>query len=182
MNWFVGLEVPAFEGYRQLMARLPDGLLPFDPQDLHLTVAFLGNCGQQTALNAWEKVIDEVNFTPFSITLRKVLPFGSRFSPSAYSAVPELGKEAASNIIARYRDVFLREAQVGLDPRPPRPHITLARPHRGTRSEQRSQHNAWALQLNLNNVRIPLETIVLYTWADDRTDRQFKKVAWKQME
>ncbi|HRR07086.1 MAG TPA: hypothetical protein PLO56_00175 [Rhodothermales bacterium] len=182
MNWFVGLVIPKFEEYDNYMVELPKGLRSFHPEDLHLTVAFLGNCGHKAALHAWEKLVQEVYFMPFPLMPGALVPFGSPKNPSAYSIVPTIGKEMATKLIARYRDPFLQEVSAKPDLRPPQPHITIVRPSRNSTTEEQKQHLFWANNLHFPESTSVIHTLALYTWADDRRVKQFKIVAEQKMD
>ena len=67
-------------------------------------------------------------------------------------------------------------ADAQLDPRPPKPHITLARPTRKISTTERIDAVRWAKQLDLGAPTITLDRLALYTWADSRTHRLFKIV------
>jgi hypothetical protein len=48
-NWFVGFPLKAGPWFTGLVADVPSGIRVLHPQDLHLTVAFLGACGQDAS-------------------------------------------------------------------------------------------------------------------------------------
>ncbi len=55
-NWFVALVVPEQAGLDGVLPSLPPGLRRFQPGDRHLSVAFLGACGAERALDAWQAI------------------------------------------------------------------------------------------------------------------------------
>jgi len=52
-NWFIALVLPGEAGWNRSVPSLPEGVLILSVQDLHVTVAFLGSCGEAAALRAW---------------------------------------------------------------------------------------------------------------------------------
>ncbi len=173
-NWFIGLPVsPA--GWWSELDELPKGSRAFTGSDLHMTVAFLGRCGREAALAAWEAAKVAVA-DPITISPGPVRPYGKVKRPSAYAVEPQAGREAVSDFIARYRDIILSAANAPQDPRAPRPHFTVARPRRDAHWRDREALAAWARGQKLPAVSIPIERIALYTWSRARGERLFEIV------
>ena len=74
-NWFVALSVPGAPWFSRVTAP-PDGVRLFHPDDLHITVAFLGACGEQAAEAAFEVAAKWPTGT-LSVTLGDVEPMGN---------------------------------------------------------------------------------------------------------
>ena len=60
--------------------------------------------------------------------------------------------------------------------RPPKAHVTLARPQRSATLSQREAALVWAKALRLRDVRVRLGAPALYTWAEDRSRALFRIV------
>jgi 2'-5' RNA ligase len=67
------------------------------------------------------------------------------------------------------------------DSRPPKPHVTLARPQRRASAEERRQGLAWAARLELGHVQARLDRVALYTWDERRTEHLFRIVAERRL-
>ena len=80
-NWFVGLPVGgAWAG--TAVPPPPPEVRTFHPDDLHLTVAFLGPCGEERALRGWSALGDPG--PAIDVTLGEVVPMGN---PRRFSAL-----------------------------------------------------------------------------------------------
>ncbi len=175
-NWFIGLPVPGhpwFEG----LTPVPRGARALHPDDLHLTVAFLGAVGEQRARAAWAVAEAATGAGSLTFVPGAILPFGNPRRPSAFSVVPRDGGAPICELIGRIRDPILTAAQARLDPRPPRPHATVARPGRKAGSEMRRALASWAAAQQLPDGPVLLEQIALFTWSEDRRTRLFRVVA-----
>jgi 2'-5' RNA ligase len=173
-NWFIGVHVPA----RDWFARVPDpprNFRRFPADDLHLTVAFLGMVDEAAARAAWQHA---ARFPAGAIdaTLAGVVPMGNPRRYSALSAELDQGQAALAAAISLVRDAMCQAAGAASDTRPPRPHVTLARPNRRATPDDRRAGLAWARELALHGQPVRLERLVLYTWSDDRTERLFRVV------
>jgi 2'-5' RNA ligase len=174
-NWFVALAVPT-DGWWQRVRRPPDGVRLFSPADVHITVAFLGPCGQQAAEAAFE-LAPHWPTGPVDVRLGAVEAMGNPRRPSALAAVVGFGGALLTAAIASLRDTMCETAGVRPDPRPPLPHATIARPSRSATPEQRRAAVAWARGLDLGQPYVRLSRIALYTRAEDRTLRLFREHA-----
>lgn len=173
-NWFVGLPIRA-EGWFERLPEPPRGVRRFSAGDLHATVAFLGAVGDEAArrgfaaARAWPT-------GPLPVRLGPVRPFGSKRHPSALSAVFGEGNDAVVDAISEVRDEVLAAADARPDPRPPLPHVTLARIGRRAGPEDRRHALAWARTVDLGAVSTVLDRVALYTWSDDRRRSLFRIV------
>ncbi len=170
-SWFFGLPVDgAFMATR--VPEVPPGFRRFHPEDLHLTVAFLGACGEEAARRALavlERALSSPR-PPIEASLGEVVPMGD---PRAYSALSALlleGRAETEALIGALRDPLADAAGARRETREPKPHLTLARPSRGASEAQRGAGLAWARGLDLGGVRARLDRVALYTWSAERRD------------
>jgi len=175
-NWFIGLAVPAGTWFEPFVAAAPPHLRRFHPDDLHLTVAFLGPCGEARAKHAWAEA-EAYRGAPLRATLGRLVAMGNPKRPSALSLLLTEGRSQAIQLIEELRDPLLQAASARADKRPPKPHITLARPARKASAEHRHEAFNWALNQPAVGVEVSLDTICLYTWSADRRTQQFRVVA-----
>ena len=174
-NWFLALPVPAHPWYAERVPDPPAGLRRFVAEDLHLTVAFLGACGEEAARRAWARV-GEWQQAPAPIVLGPVAPMGR---PQRYSALSILSARGGAPLeaeIERLREPWLVAAGARPEHRPPRAHVTIARPGRRASDVERAAGLAWAAQLDLSGVELRLDSLALYSWAEDRRERLFRVV------
>lgn len=175
-NWFVALGVPADSWWSRVTAP-PPGVRLFHPDDLHLTVAFLGpvSCGDAEA--AFAVACEDWPTGPIGIALGEVRPMGNPRRPSALSALVSDGAADLSEAISSLRDRTCATAGVRADGRAPLPHVTIARPSRSATAAEREAAVAWATRLDLGGPRGTLGRLVLYGWAPDRGVRLFREHA-----
>jgi 2'-5' RNA ligase len=90
------------------------------PENLHLTLAFLGECGQKQ-LAAAKTALDAVEFEPLDVTIERI----GNFRGDLWWA----GCKAAPQMLAVQRTLSdnLRQAGFALEKRRYSPHITLGR-------------------------------------------------------
>jgi RNA 2',3'-cyclic 3'-phosphodiesterase len=165
-NWFVALPVPAGPWFEALDA--PPGVRMFAPEDLHLTLAFLGPVSAERARAAFARV-QTPPLQQLEIGLAEVEALGSRRRPSAFSALLDQGRAQVESAIAALRDELCDAAGAMRDTRPPLAHITLARPVRSITREQLRAARAWAAGLKLAGTRAFVSRIALFTWSQART-------------
>jgi len=181
-NWFVAF--PIRSDVVGPLPAAPPGLRRYHVDDLHLTLAFLGACGEPAALQSLG-VLDELlqrdRPTPWDVTLGQVVPMGSRRAYSALSALLEHGREATEARILAWRDALTETAVGRREKRPPKAHITLARPRYRATESQRAAGLAWAEQLDLRDVKATLDSIALYRWDPLRRERLFRIVAERRL-
>jgi 2'-5' RNA ligase len=174
-NWFIGLPFPAGEWFAEVPAPPPQFRL-FHGEDLHLTVAFLGQVTAEQAQAAWAYESAWPRGA-IEVELARVVPMGRPGRYSALSAELSTGRAQVEQAIASVRHAMSDAAGVPRDHRGVRPHLTLARPSRRANDQDRARGLAWAHELALVVPPIRLDRIALYTWADDRTARLFRVVA-----
>jgi 2'-5' RNA ligase len=177
-NWFLAFP---FDGRFLLeLPAPPTGCRRFHPDDVHLTLAFLGPCGEasaEQALKALDACLAALTPSPIEVSLGPVVPLGSPRRYSALSALLERGRAETAAIIGALRDPVCLAASSRPDNRPPKPHITLARPERQANDAQRQRAVDWAESLELGHVQGRLDRIALYTWRQDRQKQLFSRVA-----
>jgi len=178
-NWFVGIPIVSEGWFDKLAPTPPDGLRRFHPDDLHLTVAFLGPVEESQAHAGWDALRWDLPTT--TATLGQAVPMGPPHRYSALSVELVQARTAVEKAIGQCRDAICDAAGARRENRPPKAHITIARPSRRASEAQRSAGLRWAQRLDFHQQPVVLDSFALYTWADDRRDRQFKIVlrsAW----
>ncbi len=174
-NWFIGLPVGAERWFSRLVADAPDGVRVFHPDDLHATVAFLGGCAPERAQRAWATA-DRLGSSSFGVALGGLKALGNPRRPSALSVVIDQGQRQAAALIESLRAPMIEAAGARPDPRPPLPHITVARLGRKATARQRRDALSWVESTPPVGAELTIDRLCLYTWADDRSIRQFRKV------
>ena len=182
-NWFFAFPIDgAF--VRELPA-LPSNFRLFHPEDVHLTLAFLGGCGKlaaERALAALDQRLQSAPLPEIAVSLSEVVAMGgSRRNYTALSALLGRGQTETARCIAAVRDQLTRAASGRAEKRPPKPHVSIARP-RGRASEaDREAGLSWAAALQLRGVHACLDRIALYTWHEARHERLFQIVAERKL-
>jgi 2'-5' RNA ligase len=181
-NWFLAFPI---DGTFVLdLPELPGNFRRFHPEDVHLTLAFLGACGEDganRALAALDRRLALDPPRPIEASLGAVVPMGgSRSHYSALSALLERGRPEASAMLTQLRDGLTEAASGRRDTRPAKPHVTLARPKGRAGAEDRSAGLDWASSLELG-VAVRLDRIALYTWHERRHERLFRIVAERRL-
>jgi len=175
-NWFVGLPVPTAGWFGRLVRGAPPSVRVFHPDDVHLTVAFFGRVGEQRARLGWERMAGyEGKAIP--VSLGRLAPMGNPRRPSALSVILEGGFDEVARLIATLRGPALEAAGAKPDTRPPKPHITVARPQRKASGSERRQAVAWAESKPAVAAAVTLDRLALLSWSEDRRERQFRIVA-----
>lgn len=181
-NWFFAYPVDG-----SFVLKLPPpplGFRLFGPEDVHLTVAFLGGCGEeaaQRALRTLDALLPGLEAPELDVSFGAVAPMGPGRAYSALSALLERGRGDTEAQIGALRDPLSDSAGVRRDERKPKAHVTIARPQRRATDEQRASGLAWARALDLRDVRTTLDRIALYTWAEARGERLFRRVAERRL-
>lgn len=172
-NWFIGFPVHAWEDYERIFAGAPSNVRRFHPLDLHITLAFLGNVGPERARMGWQ-TLSNLSRDSIRISLGRLLPFGRPDHPSAYSFILEKGREETIALIKEVRDDAIDAAGARPDYRPPKPHLTIGRPPRRISRDESVSYRNWIRAVEPPSTELLLDRIALYTWSDDRSERQFK--------
>jgi 2'-5' RNA ligase len=182
-NWF--LAFPLDGAFVLGLPPLPSNFRRFHPEDVHLTLAFLGTCGEagaERAVAALDQRLHEQPQRPFAISLGQVVPMGgSRRSYSALSALLEEGHAEASACILSLRDDLMLAGAGRSEKRPPKPHVSIARPRNRASELDREAGLRWAAALQLEAVHAQLDRIALYTWSESRRERMFEIVAVRRL-
>ena len=175
-NWFIGLPIEASAWFSAVTAGVPDGVRVLHPLDLHLTVAFLGGCSPAAARRGWEALEGCVH-TAIEARLGALRGMGNPRRFSAYSLTLSEGHEEAAALLGAWRDLILPAAGAPEDPRPPLPHITVARPPRKADGGLRAAAKAWLTRQAIPPTSVTLDRVALYTWANERGRGRFQIVA-----
>lgn len=176
-NYFAAIpvELPAntLHGLRESAPR-EVRLRWFEPEDLHVTVAFFGAFKPERQ----EAVIETLTALPrpdFRIYLDRLLllPSPQRFSAIALGSA---ANDALMDYLRASHAPLMTAAAVPPDPREPLPHVTFARPDRKATHRERAQLARWIEPLaeSLKPVPIHLHRLAMYGWAEDRNQRQFQ--------
>ncbi|MFY8148690.1 MAG: hypothetical protein ACOVNL_05660 [Prochlorococcaceae cyanobacterium] len=166
-NWFLALPLPRAAGWavEPSCAALPQGLRCLAAADLHLTLAFLGPCGQAQAQAAWE-ALAVLRQPPVLATAGAWRALGAPGRPSAWGLTLTQGHREVTGLMARGRPAALAAAGLPPERRDPLPHVTLLRPTRREAEQQRRQMAERLAQLPLPQRPALLEQLALYTWAE----------------
>ena len=182
-NWFLAFP---FDGtFVSELRDVPPCVRRFPAEDVHLTLSFFGGCGEEKALRALA-VLDELlaasPVTPLAVSLGEVVPLGgSKRNYTALSALLEQGRVETEACIARLRDPLHEAATGRLEKRPPKAHVTIARPKLRPKDADRVCGLEWAKSLDLRRIRGRLDRIALYTWHENRPARLFRIVAERKL-
>ena len=172
-NWFVAAPVPAAPWLPRVLESLPPTCRGFQPEDVHMTVAFLGAMAPARREDV-VAVLAAIREQPITIELGRLLALPSRRRVSALSFALAQGDEAARALIGRHRDALIHAAGARPDDRPPLAHITVARPLRKHGEAARRAARDWAQEVTPPDATLVVDRLALYTWADDRRVRQFQ--------
>jgi 2'-5' RNA ligase len=182
-NWFFGF--PLDGAFAEALTDIPASLRRYHPDDIHLTLAFLGGCGQEAAeraLSVLDARLESAPVRAIDATLGEVVPMGgSRRDYTALSALLDRGRAEATACVSDVRDPLTVAAIGRREKRPAKPHITIARPMRRATDDARAAGLAWAAALDLRSVRVRLDRIALFTWSEDRRDRLFRIVTERRL-
>lgn len=177
-NWFFAFPIDGH--FVKLLPPLPSGFRRFHPDDVHLTLAFLGRCGEpaaRRALAALDGLLPILQPKPIAITLGAVTKMGPSSRYSALSALVDAGCAEATSYLALMRDTLTEAALQRRERRAPIPHVTLARPRLKATPDQRQAGLCWARHVHLGAAAHTLDRIALYTWSESRRERLFRIVA-----
>jgi 2'-5' RNA ligase len=183
-NWFFGFPIDGT--FLLELPETPECIRRFHPDDVHMTLAFLGGCGEDAAARSLAALDACLTSAPPAIvdgTLGEVVPMGgSRRDYSALSALFDRGREEATKLLASLRDPLADAANSRRETRPPKAHVTIARPRRRATPAERRAGLDWASALDLHAIPARLERVALYTWSEDRRERLFRIVAERRFE
>lgn len=172
---------PLDGGFQPSLPAPPPSFRLFHAEDVHLTLCFLGGCGEAAAergLVALDAALQRNPVRSIDVSLGPVVPMGPARAYSALSALLERGREPTSACIGGLRDVISEAALGRREQRAPKPHVTVARPRGRATEANRAQGLAWAAALDLRAIEARLSRIALYTWSEgNRRERLFRVVA-----
>lgn len=195
-NWFLALPLPPAAGWQQAALPLPAGLQALHPEDLHLTLAFLGPCGPERAAAAWQALAG-LRSPALTITAGPWRAFGSQRRPSAYGVSVEQGNAALTALMQRWAPLARLAAAPASSTAPPAsgctgpagsaaavaspsgrrtpqpptlPHITLARPQRRSPTAEAGEDRlpAWLASAPRPAGPARLQELALYRWSSSR--------------
>jgi 2'-5' RNA ligase len=182
-NWFLAFP---FDGtFVAELRDVPPCVRRFPAEDVHLTLSFFGGCGEEKALRALA-VLDELlardAVSTIDVSLGEVVPLGgSTRNYTALSALLSNGRAEAEGLIAKLRDPLHEAATGRVEKRPPKAHVTIARPKLRPKDADRVCGLEWAKSLDLRDVSGRLDRIALYTWHEQRPTRLFQIVAERKL-
>jgi 2'-5' RNA ligase len=177
-NWFFAF--PIAGDFVLALPPVPTHFRSFHPEDVHLTLAFLGGVTEEAARRGLAVLDERLGAGALSrveVRLDQVVPMGPKGAYSALSALLGDGREAMTDAISALENPLLEAAAKRSSTRPPKPHVTIARPRRRAGSEERRAGLEWAASLELGSVRATLDRVALYTWSEKRSERLFRIVA-----
>lgn len=122
---FTGIEIPAEqrEEIARLKVPLPGGGRWTDPQDLHLTLRFVGDIEKQQAQEFSDR-LESIDLDAFELRLSGLGVFGGNEPRSIWAGVED---SPSLEALARANDRAARGAGLPPDGRPFKAHVTLAR-------------------------------------------------------
>ena len=175
-HWFAALPVNLPRSWMDTLRQgAPHGLRWYEVEDCHITIAFFGKY-RADRLEAVREVLAQMASLDLAVATGglKLLPSERRFSAIALRLAEE--PVALLEFMRQWSTRLAEAAEVAPDPRPPLPHITVARP--GRRNSLSEQHviASWALGWMGPAVKIHLGRVALYRWAEDRSVSQFRIV------
>lgn len=170
-NWFLALVVPQELRLERAAAGLPPGPLRLAGADLHCTLAFLGSCGEERALLAWQ-ALAQLRHPPISVRPAGWRAMGPPQRPSAWALTLGQGSQLTAGLIERWRPQALAAAGLPADHRHALPHITLARA--GRAAGAREAMTDWIRAAPVPAEPFALREIGLYGWAGDRSTALFR--------
>lgn len=159
----------------------PPGFRLFHPQDRHLTLAFLGACGEERAMAVFDQA-RAWRARPFRVTLGSLVTMGPKGRYSALAFLLEEGRQALEISIEEQRPAWLELAGARPDSRPATPHVTLARPARRASEATRRAGLGWAASLDAHGLPFVFRELALYTWSESRQERLFRIARKRDLE
>lgn len=172
-NWFLALPLPPPAAWHEAAASAPTELKRLDRLDLHLTLAFLGPCGQDRAEEAW-RALAALRQPAIRIRAGRWRGLGAAHQPSAYGLTLAEGQPTLGALLGNWAPLALEAAGRPPDRRPPLPHVTLLRPRRREARQMREPMERWMAGAPLPGRDAELGELALYTWAEERSRRLFR--------
>lgn len=172
-TWFIALPVDPGPWFPSLPPP-PEKTRLFHPDDLHLTIAFLGRCDEESASAAWDLFAWPA--PPLRVTLGEVVPLGNPRRPSALSALVVEGRDVVEAAMGASRDAPIARANGPKEERPAKAHVTLARISQSAGGADRRRALAWAEALRLGAPTAMLGKVALYASSPGPEGRRYKRV------
>jgi RNA 2',3'-cyclic 3'-phosphodiesterase len=181
-HFFFAVKIPQETKHimKQHCERLKE-VLPFSRwvhyEDLHITLAFLGNAPSEKLSSAIEKVQGTVSGTKgFNLEISMLGIFGKLDSPRIFWA----DTKESNELQAVRKKVFTACTDAGfqLETRPFKPHITLARKWAGDKPFQKKLLDVWN-ELQPEPITFKVSDIVLYQTHLDKTPKYEEKTIYK---
>jgi RNA 2',3'-cyclic 3'-phosphodiesterase len=156
-------------------------ILPFSRwvhhQDLHITLAFLGNAPSEKLTSAMENVQATLSGSEgFMLEINKLGIFGKLDSPRIFWADTKESNEL--QVVRKKVFTACLDAGFQLETRPFKPHITLARKWIGDKPFQQNLLNVWA-ELQPEPLLFNVNEVVLYQTHLDKTPKYEEKTIYK---
>jgi 2'-5' RNA ligase len=121
---FTGIEIPEAIRLRLSLIRAPlDGAKWIEPEDMHITLRFVGDIDGRTA-DDFADALAEVRARPFSLSVQGAGAFGGREPRVLWAGI---AAEPELDALYRGHERAARAAGLEPDPRDFKPHVTLAR-------------------------------------------------------
>jgi len=172
-NWFVGFPAAIEDAaIDPILASAPPFLRPFQPADRHVTLAFLGRLPAMRVDAVRERLatlaVPSIEAQTAALTL---LPSARR--PTAVAFRIGRGGNLVAAAVVRHRPALLDAAGCPPDPRPPLPHLTIARPPRRPATHDLHALRRWIDAASFAPIPVRLGPPRLFGWSPDRPARQF---------
>ena len=180
-NYFIAFPILAHDALNQVLPPvMPACLHSFVASDLHCTLAFLGHMHPDrvpAVLQALERL--EASAIRCRVDQLIMLPSTQKFSALSWTFGE--GRTAIEGLMLKYRDEFYHLAQAVPDTREPLAHLTIARPKGKLKEDEREVVREWMIEQDATEHVILLDRLALYTWAEDRKERQFRIVGEREL-
>lgn len=160
--------MPPDERFLSLLRAAPQNLRPIHSRDLHITLAFLGDCDAEKCNAVWE-LLEADPPPPWKARLELPRHFGSRTDAYGY---PLTGDEVFLQWLRRRRPL-LNAAGTNRDSRPMQLHLTMA-----WRTGSKSVGSAaWLERLQLlTGDTIQLRGVAIYCRDDQPDGRRYRPI------
>lgn len=166
---FIALPVEPWPTLYTLLQRdLPPALRPQHPADLHVTLAFLGDCDAEALDAVWDTV-RERSPPPLQARLEPPAPFGGS-RPRAWG-YPLGDVEPLVAWLEAMRPLLLQRIGSTADSRPIRPHLTIA----WLRTRRDTDPTRWPAPLTTEvGRRVALRAVAAYCRTDASNGARYR--------
>ncbi|MBX7196280.1 MAG: hypothetical protein K1X94_29780 [Sandaracinaceae bacterium] len=162
---FVALVVGDAPWRRALLEGRPPRVRALHPDDVHVTLAFLGGVSPERARAAFDAAA-ALPLRAMEARLGAIEPRGHEARWTALSVLLE-DAHAVADAMTRVRDVASAAAEIAPEHRAPLPHVTIARLHAKASPTERAAALAWAQRTRGDRAhtetRLRLDRLALYT-------------------